>query len=97
MHRGIALVFLAMISNGLASATGMAQHAPAGAASCSGCHGMQPDATLSLAGLSAQEILQAMSEFRSGERQGTIMGRIAAGFSEAELQAITDWLEEREK
>ena len=33
-----------------------------------------------------------MQAFRSGERPSTVMGRIAKGFSEDEIQAIAVWL-----
>jgi cytochrome subunit of sulfide dehydrogenase len=33
-----------------------------------------------------------MQEFRSGERSSTVMGRIAKGFSDDEMQAIASWL-----
>jgi cytochrome c553 len=32
-----------------------------------------------------------MAAFRNGARPGTVMGRIARGFSDAEIQAIADW------
>ena len=44
-----------------------------------------------LAGRATAEIVAAMREFRSGHRPGTVMDRIAKGFSEAETAAIADW------
>lgn len=41
-----------------------------------------------LTSLSAEAIASAMSDYRTGERQGTLMPRIAQGFSEAETRAI---------
>jgi cytochrome subunit of sulfide dehydrogenase len=43
-------------------------------------------------GLQPAEIIAAMQAFRSGERPSTVMGRIAKGFSEDEIQAIAVWL-----
>jgi cytochrome c553 len=40
----------------------------------------------------AAEITAAMEAFRSGERPSTVMGRIAKGFSNDEIQAIAAWL-----
>ncbi|MEP9398604.1 cytochrome C [Mesorhizobium sp. KR2-14] len=97
MHRSVTFFFLIMFLTGAPVATGLAQEAPAGAASCSGCHGSQAGSPLSLAGLSAADIVQAMTEFSSGARDGTIMGRIVPGFSEAELTAIAEWLKGSEK
>ena len=71
-----------------------AADAPPGAASCSGCHAASPSAGTPvppLAGRSATEIATAMAEFKSGARKGTIMDRIAKGFSEEETRAIADW------
>jgi cytochrome c553 len=44
-----------------------------------------------LAGLDRAAIVQAMQEFRSGRRVGTVMDRIAKGFSDEEIQAIAAW------
>ena len=67
---------------------------PAGAAACSGCHpsaarGSSP--VTPLAGRDRAEIIKAMQDFRSGARAGTVMDRIAKGFTDAEIQAIAAW------
>jgi cytochrome c553 len=36
-------------------------------------------------------IVRAMQEFRSGTRTGTVMDRIAKGFTDEEIQAIAAW------
>lgn len=68
--------------------------APVGAASCSGCHA--PPRVASplppLAGRDPKDIVAAMQEFRSGQREATIMNRIAKGFSDDEIQAIAAWI-----
>jgi sulfide dehydrogenase cytochrome subunit len=70
----------------------MADTAPSLAAlACGGCHGVGAQgagAVPALAGRPAAEIAAAMAAFRSGERRGTIMGRIARGYDEAETAAI---------
>ena len=83
----------------LASAgAAQAADAPPGAASCSGCHaatsGVQ---TLvpPLNGRPAAETVKEMAEFKSGARKGTIMDRIAKGFSEEETRAIAAWYEQQ--
>ena len=75
---------------------GMAQaaDAPAGAAGCSGCHAANTRVETPvppLNGRPAADIATAMAEFKSGVRKGTIMDRIAKGFSEQETKAIADW------
>ena len=59
---------------------------------CAGCHGtdgasMGP-ATPSLAGMSETYIVDSMKAFKSGERPGTVMGRIAKGYTEEEFKLI---------
>lgn len=68
--------------------------APAGAASCTGCHALSgaPTPMVSLRGRDAADIAETMRAFRSGERESTVMGRIAKGFSDDEIQAISAWL-----
>lgn len=65
---------------------------PAGAAACGGCHGAPGLALPSLDALKAGEITAAMSAFRAGTREATVMDRISKGFSEAETEAIAQWL-----
>ncbi len=68
--------------------------APAGAVSCSGCHASTARVETPvppLAGRPAADIATAMGEFKSGKRPGTIMDRIAKGFSDEESQAIANW------
>jgi len=71
---------------------------PPGATSCSGCHpanaGVE-SAVPRLAGRNAAEIVAQMKAFRSGERQATVMDKIAKGFSDAEIEAIAAWYAEQ--
>ena len=76
--------------------TGMAlaADAPPGAAGCSGCHASNARVETPvppLNGRPAADIATAMNEYKSGARKGTIMDRIAKGFSEQETQAIATW------
>ena len=67
---------------------------PAGAASCSGCHAANAKVETTvppLKGRAANDITEAMTEFKSGKRPGTIMERIAKGFSDEEIRAISAW------
>ena len=45
------------------------------------------------AGLTSRDIVAAMTAFRSGEREATVMDRIAKGYSDEEIRAIADWYE----
>jgi cytochrome c553 len=44
-----------------------------------------------LKGRSQADIADAMIEYKSGKRVGTIMDRIAKGFSDEEIRAIAAW------
>lgn len=64
------------------------------AAQCNGCHGFEgtskgvvPD----LKGKPAVYLSQSMKEFKSDKRQGTIMNRIAKGYSDVELDNVAKY------
>ena len=62
---------------------------------CIICHGQGAageGAVPALNSLSAEQIATAMSDFRSGKRRGTIMNRIAAGYSADEDQRVAQYL-----
>ena len=83
----------------LASATAtQSAEAPPGVASCSGCHAGSPNVQTPvppLNGRPAADTVSQMAAFKSGERKGTIMDRIAKGFSEEETRAIAAWYEQQ--
>lgn len=92
MMRLTAAVAIVLASAGAAYAA----EAPAGAASCSGCHAANPRVQTpvpSLAGRPAADIANEMIAFKGGQRPGTIMDRIAKGFSDDEIRAIAAWYE----
>ena len=85
---------IVLLTIGTASAT----EVPPGAASCSGCHAANPRVETPvppLAGRPAADITSQMIAFRSGQRPGTIMDRIAKGFSDEEIRAISAWYEQQ--
>ena len=78
----------------MAIGTASGAEAPAGAASCSGCHANNPrvdTAIPPLNGKPAADTAAAMVAFKAGQRAGTIMDRIAKGYSDEEIQAIAQW------
>ena len=78
----------------IAAAAAASAEPPAGAASCSGCHPTSPRLTSPvprLAGVDRAAIVRAMQDFRSGQRAGTVMDRIAKGFTDEEVAAIAAW------
>jgi sulfide dehydrogenase cytochrome subunit len=67
--------------------------APLAAEGCYGCHGpggAGAGAIAPLAGRNAADLRSAMLAFRANERPGTIMGRIARGYTEAEIAAVAE-------
>lgn len=66
------------------------------ALNCLICHesGEDPaaDDIPGLAGLSSAELYQALLDFKYDKRAATLMPRIAKGYSDAQLQAVADWL-----
>jgi cytochrome c553 len=91
------LAVLALVATGMA-VFAASPEPPAGASSCSGCHAAGPrvdTAVPPLTGRSAAEIVADMQAFKAGQKPATVMGRIAKGFTDAEVQAIADWYSQR--
>jgi len=61
---------------------------------CAGCHGTDGKsvgpASPNLAGMSAIYFNDTMVAFKSGDRQSTIMGRIAKGYTDGQIEAMGD-------
>jgi sulfide dehydrogenase cytochrome subunit len=66
------------------------------ASACAACHGTQGkpvagSTVAALAGRPAQDIQDAMAQFRDGKRPATVMHQIAKGYSDAEVAAIAGY------
>lgn len=59
---------------------------------CAGCHGtegrVKDAAFVPLAGLPASDLVQTMKDFRTGKRPSTLMGHVAKGLSDRDLEAL---------
>lgn len=87
------LLGTALIAAALAFARPAGAQAPLAAEGCLGCHGPNgagAGGVPALAGREAAELRAQLLAFRANERPGTIMGRIARGYSEAELAAVAE-------
>ncbi len=66
---------------------------------CAGCHGTHGGSAgpsmPSLANQSKEAIVVAMKKFKSGERSGTIMGRLAKGYSDADFAAMGEFFSQQ--
>ena len=89
-------IIMATTAAHLASATpAAAQSAQAMAQNCFVCHGpgaKGSQAIVALAGRPQELIAQQMLAFKTDQRPGTIMNRIAKGYDEAQIAAIADHL-----
>ncbi len=87
------------LATGALAISALAQAAPPSPAmlsnACAGCHGTNGGSygpTMpSLAGQSKEAVEVAMKKFKSGERSGSIMGRLAKGYSDAEITAMAEF------
>ena len=67
------------------------------AASCLGCHeppGAERTAIPTLSQRAATELATALQAYRSGDLTGTVMNRIARGYSESELAGLAQFFGE---
>ncbi len=93
----------ALLICGLAfSAASFAGSGPSGAMlgnTCAGCHGTNGvsngPAAPSIAGLDYDYFVEAMNEFKEGGRNATIMTRIAKGYSEADIEAMSKYFSDK--
>ena len=62
---------------------------------CAACHGtngiLGDEYFMPLAGMPVTQFVTTMRDFRSGERLSTLMGHVASGFSDGEIQAMGDF------
>lgn len=61
---------------------------------CVGCHGndgKSKGAIPSIDNLSAEQMVQAMQDYKSDKRPGTVMNRIAKGYDDQEIKAMADY------
>lgn len=76
-------------ASGLASATDV--HTRTIASTCMSCHGPAGKSVGSapgLAGITQANFVQMMKGYKAGTRKGTIMKRHAAGYTDAEFEAM---------
>lgn len=87
----LAAAFLAMSTVAMAAPPTPAMLSNA----CAGCHGTQGASAgpsmPSMAGQSKVAIVEAMKNFKSGERPSTVMGRLAKGYTDADFEAMGDF------
>ena len=88
------LLLPTLVSALLLAGPAQAAEAPPGASSCTGCHAATKvaDSVIPrIVGRKAADIATAMREFKSGAWPSTVMGRIAKGFDDQQIDAIAAW------
>jgi cytochrome subunit of sulfide dehydrogenase len=92
MHNKTPLALAGFIAFALSGIAGAADiHTQTIASTCMTCHGpggKSKGAIPSLTGLDKDYFVKAMKDFKSGARTGTIMKRHAAGYTDAEFEAM---------
>ena len=67
---------------------------------CAGCHGANGNsvgpASPSIAGMDALAFVDTMKAFQEGDAYSTIMGRIAKGYTDEELESMAGYFHEQE-
>ena len=84
---------------------GMAQAADAAqarswAAACANCHGTNGNAqagNVALAGMSRDDIVGKMLDFKSGRRPATVMHQLAKGYTDEQIAAIAGYFAAQKK
>jgi cytochrome subunit of sulfide dehydrogenase len=64
------------------------------AATCANCHGTNGHARgdmKPLAGVSADKIIAAVADYKSGNQPATIMHQIAKGYTDEQIELLANW------
>lgn len=71
------------------------------ASTCASCHGTNGvplgEIVPGLAGKSKEAIVKAMSEFKTGKREATIMHQIAKGYSDQQIELVAAYFAAQKK
>ena len=68
--------------------------------SCAGCHGtngVSQGSAPSIAGEKAENLKQMLLDYKNDKEKGTIMNRIAKGYSDEELAAVSEFFAKQEQ
>ncbi len=91
MKKQLSALFAGLLIAGAATAGGVRSPSML-ANTCAGCHGTDGasagDIMPIIGGMEKEYLTTVLLEFKTGERDSTIMGRIAKGYSDNELKAI---------
>ena len=68
-----------------------ARNLSATCANCHGTNGVSQGATDSLAGVSKDELVRKMQDYKTGKKPGTIMPQLAKGYTDQQIELIAGW------
>jgi cytochrome c553 len=92
MHKKTTLAIAGFVGLALSGIAGAADiHTQVISSTCMSCHGpggKSLGAAPSIAGLDKDYFVKAMQDYKSGKRVGTIMKKHAAGYTDAEFEAM---------
>ena len=95
----IALLTTAFVGSGLALPA-FGQSASLGrdlAATCTHCHGTDGrSASIGLAGVAKDQIVQKMKEFKAGSRPATLMHQLSKGYTEQQVELIAEYFSKQQ-
>lgn len=75
----------------------MARNLAGNCFTCHGPNGRSPGSIPSLVTLSGTDIVAKLKRFKSGEAPSTVMGRQAKGYTDAEIEAVANYLAGQKK
>ena len=95
-HFTTPIVLAVLLASGAASAKGDAEAGKTKAAPCAACHGPDGNAGIDpqyprLAGQYRDYIVQALHEYKKGDRKNPIMAGFAATLSDADIQDLAQY------
>ena len=93
-YKLVAVTLLAAAS-GLLPSTASAQSGQAMGQTCFVCHGpggRSDGAVVPIAGLPKEHVARQMADFKADRRPGTIMNRIAKGYTDEQMALIVEYL-----
>src|SRR5512139_847479 len=85
---GTALAGVAAAAHAQSPDPNLARNLAAGCANCHGTNGVSVGVMPSLAGNSRQDLVARMKEYKAGTRPSTIMGQLAKGYTDEQIEML---------
>ena len=93
---GIALASPALAADP-ASVSGSPALLAANCANCHGTDGRTEHAIPPLAGLAKPHLINILKEYKEGKREATIMHQLAKGYTDQEIEALSDYFSKQKR